>query len=126
MNNTNTHFQIARELYFLADLACLNPIGAIAFGPSNSDDLSVKDYLFEIYRNGPGLVLVVDFYTWNAGGDQPDFDLDQWEDQKIEFTAPGCTRHHFKELSKVGRALLSGRIVELPDGTQLQFQRSPA
>lgn len=96
-------------------LAITPTMTGMAFGYADDTFGDAKHFNFDITHDGDGLMLTVDRYsaTTEVG---PDWDVDQWDAQKLFFTSL-CTRQAFYVLSRIGRALLNGRNVMLPDGT---------
>lgn len=77
-------------------------------------------FLFEISLcNETGmLTLTIDAYCANSPEfiDAPDFDVDQWEAEKIRlFASP--TRDGFRNLARIARAVIKGRTVKIDGGT---------
>ncbi len=94
-----------------------------AFGPA-TDGLSTSPeaygHLFEITLNKADglLTLTIDAYCANSPEfiNAPDFDVDQWEAEKIQLYAP-ASRIGFKAMSQAARAVLKGRVVKIIGGT---------
>ena len=79
-----------------------------------SDQLKATDYNFTITVEDGELELVIDTYTAIHGsmtfGDP--FDVDAWHDGFLVFRAP-ASRANFRELARIARRLLTGRMVTL-------------
>lgn len=94
-----------------------------AFGPA-TDGLSTSPeaygHLFEITLNKADglLTLPIDAYCANSPEfiNAPDFDVEQWEAEKIQLYAP-ASRIGFKAMSQAARAVLKGRVVKIIGGT---------
>ena len=78
------------------------------------DSLKATDYNFTIAVEGGELVLAIDTYTAIHGamtGGDP-FDDVAWQDGFLTFSAP-ASRANFRELARIARRLLTGRMVTL-------------
>lgn len=81
---------------------------------------SERRFLFEIgvCKDTGALALTIDAYCANSPEfiDSPDFDVDQWEAEKIRLYAP-ATRICFRAMSQAARAVIKGRTVKIIGGT---------
>lgn len=118
--------RLAREINALNRMGERDIYGAricFAFGLLN-DELCPSPYerrfLFEISvcKDTGALVLTIDAYCANSPEfiDAPDFDVDQWEAEKIRLYAP-ASRICFRAMSQAARAVIKGRTVKIVGGT---------
>ena len=116
--------RVELEIAALRRLVNRNVVGdpiCYAFG-FDTDELSPtfsqRRFLFEICNETGLLVLTIDAYCANSPEfiDAPDFDVDQWEAEKIRLYAP-ASRICFRAMSQVARAVIKGRTVKIVGGT---------
>lgn len=79
------------------------------YQPGEFIDVDVRDGL---------LVLEIDCYSFMRQGSDEEFDVDQWEDERLYLLQPAEVpmRAFWYEAFKVARALLSGRTVHFRGG----------